>query len=116
MLGKYYYYIFFIISAIIIIIIFITIIIIIIITYYNFSDARSSKNQKTLEDFASEDIINQALVYYSAKGKCLRECKSKSLPPQLRQPEYELLEKFKKRLPYSYLHFSYYQVFVCFCL
>ena len=70
----------------------------------------SEKNRKIMDDYVKEDIINEALVHFSAKGKCLRECKSKSLPPQLRQPDILLLETFKKRLPYSYLHYSYYQV------
>jgi len=70
----------------------------------------SEKNRKTLDDFVKEDTIYEALVHYSAKGKCLRECKSKFLPPQLRQPDILLLKAFKKRVPYSYLHFSYYQV------
>ena len=40
----------------------------------------------------------------------MRECKAKRLSPKQRYPDPDVLNRFKRREPYSFLHFSYYQV------
>ena len=54
-------------------------------------------------------MILQFLTYAS-RARCVRECKAKSLSATQRYPSPEILNRFKQRDPYSFLHFSYYQV------
>ena len=63
-------------------------------------------NKYTAND---EPFMEQFLVY-AARGKCVRECKARSLPPKLRTPDTSVLKLFRRRVPFSYLHFAYYQV------
>ena len=47
---------------------------------------------------------------YAAKAQCIDQCKKKNLPRKLRNPDPLVLQKFRTRVPYSYLHYTYYQV------
>lgn len=71
----------------------------------------SKTQQEVVKKYAGGDnpLIKQFLVY-AAKGKCVRECKAKTLPPNMRYPDPTVVREFRKRKPYSYLHFAYYQV------
>lgn len=70
----------------------------------------SSKDKETIENYAEDDPFIRQFIVYAARGRCVRECKTRSLPPKLRTPDPALIKEFRKRIPYSYLHFAYYQV------
>lgn len=70
----------------------------------------SSKDKQTIEEYAGDDPFIKQFVLYAARGRCMRECKARILPPKLRNPDTEVIKEFRKRMPYSYLHFAYYQV------
>lgn len=63
-----------------------------------------------LQNRDSGNLLIDQFLLYAVRGKCLRECKAKHLPPKLRNPDPGLLKDFRRRLPYSYLHFAYYKV------
>lgn len=71
-----------------------------------FSDSR----KKVMENHFEIDSLVEQFVSYGIKGKCMKDCKSRSLPPKLRLPDPVLMKDFERCLPYSYLHYSYYQV------
>lgn len=70
----------------------------------------SSKDKETTEKYAGDDPFVRQFLVYAARGKCVRECKARNLPPKLRNPDPLVIKDFRKRIPYSYLHFAYYQV------
>ncbi len=71
----------------------------------------SASQQKTLKDYAGDDepFVSQFLVY-ATRGKCLRDCKARTLPSHLQYLDPVLVQEFRRRKPFSYLHFAYYQV------
>lgn len=71
----------------------------------------SEQEMKTVEQYAGADnsLILQFLTY-AARARCVRECKAKSLSLNRRYPDPVILLGFRTRLPYSYLHYAYYQV------
>ena len=80
--------------------------------FHTGSDFKLSKKEREVVDsYSANDgpLVEQFLVY-AARGKCVRECKARSLPPKLRVPDSVVLRLFQNRTPYSYLHYAYYQV------
>ena len=80
--------------------------------FHTGSDFKLSKREREVVDsYSANDgpLVEQFLVY-AARGKCVRECKARSLPPKLRVPDSVVLRLFRNRTPYSYLHYAYYQV------
>ena len=73
-------------------------------------DLLTNQTKKTLEGYFKEDPLIQQFAEYAAKGKCMRDCKAKNLPSQLRSPDPVIIDEFRRYVPYSFLHFSYYQV------
>ena len=73
----------------------------------------SDKDKETVRKYAggTEDHLFLQFLTYAAKARCVRECKAEALTPKQRYPDPEVLVRFKNRDPYSYLHFSYYQVY-----
>lgn len=69
----------------------------------------TDRNKKFLESAPQDFFIDQFLLYGS-KGRCLKHCKETNLSPKLRNPDPALLRDFHQYLPYSYLHYAYYQV------
>lgn len=72
----------------------------------------SAKDKETIEKYTGDDPLISQFVVYAARGRCVRDCKARNLPPKLRNPDPNLIKDFRKRIPYSYLHFAYYQVSV----
>ncbi len=73
----------------------------------------STKEQEVVERYAATYPVVQQFLVYAARSQCVRVCKTEKLPPRMRSPGGEVLRVFRHRDPYSYLHFSYYQVCVC---
>ena len=75
------------------------------------TDNLSASQQKIAKDYAGDDesFVAQFLVY-ATRGKCLRDCKARTLPAHLRYIEPSVVQQFRQRKPFSYLHFAYYQV------
>lgn len=71
----------------------------------------SNKEREVVNKYAANigPFMEQFLVY-AARGRCVRECKARSLPPKLRTPDTSVLKLFRRRVPFSYLHYAYYQV------
>ena len=69
-----------------------------------------SSDKETIENYAGDDPFIRQFVVYAARGRCVRECKERLLPPKLRNSDPTLINDFRKRIPYSYLHYAYYQV------
>lgn len=71
----------------------------------------SNKEREVVNKYAANigPFMEQFLVY-AASGRCVRECKARSLPPKLRTPDTSVLKLFRRRVPFSYLHYAYYQV------
>ena len=70
----------------------------------------SSKDKETIENYAGDDPFIRQFIVYAARGRCVRECKARHLPPKLRNPDPVVINAFRNRTPYSYLHYAYYQV------
>lgn len=70
----------------------------------------SEKDIETIDKYAGDDPVLKQLIIYASRAKCVRECKIKKLSPTLRYPDPEILNRFKRREPYSFLHYAYYQV------
>lgn len=70
----------------------------------------SEKDIETIDKYAGNDPVIKQLIIYAARAKCVRECKAKKLSPTLQYPDPEILDRFKQREPYSFLHYAYYQV------
>ena len=70
----------------------------------------SPSDKETIDNYARSDPFVKQFLVYAARGSCVRECKARNLPPKLRNPDSELIKDFRKRIPYSYLHYAYYQV------
>ncbi|XP_064394427.1 endoplasmic reticulum protein SC65-like [Halichondria panicea] len=75
------------------------------------ADNLSASQQKIAKDYAGDDesFVAQFLVY-ATRGKCLRDCKARTLPAHLRYIEPSVVQQFRQRKPFSYLHFAYYQL------
>ncbi len=67
-----------------------------------------------MKDYAGDDepFVRQFLVYAS-QGKCLRDCKARTLPSHLQDIDPAIVQDFRRRKPFSYLHYAYYQVRTC---
>ena len=50
----------------------------------------------------SNKLVGQ-FVKFAGRNKCIRDCKREKLSPKLQSPDRQLLEKFRQRLPFSYL-------------
>ena len=68
------------------------------------------KDQDFVDKLSNDDRHLKQYLKFAAKAKCIKECKKENLPHPLRNPDPIVLEKFKNRVPYSYLHYSYYMV------
>ena len=71
------------------------------------------KDLETIADYSGNDPIIKQFIIYASRAKCIRECKAKELRATLRYPDPDILNRFKRRETYSFLHFSYYQVRTC---
>lgn len=69
-----------------------------------------TKDKETVGNYSGDDPLISQFLEYAARGRCVRECKARNLPPKLRNPDPNVIQEFRKRFPYSYLHFAYYQV------
>ena len=65
---------------------------------------------ETVRKYAGDDPVILQFLSYASRARCVRECKAKNMTARQRYPSAEVLNKFKRREPYSFLHFSYYQV------
>lgn len=66
--------------------------------------------RELLEKYSASDPLLGQFILYAVKGSCVRKCKEDTLPPNLRDPDPEFVEEFRRCVPYSYLHYAYYQV------
>ena len=84
------------------------------ITYSSFvtvaSPQLSEQDLETMTKYAGDDPVINQLVIYASRARCVRECKAKSLRPNQRYPDPEIVNRFKLREPYSFLHYAYYKV------
>lgn len=71
-----------------------------------FSDYSFSRYQEAL---ISDEIYLRQFLLFSAKAKCISKCKKERLKDMI-NPDPSTLELYKKRIPYSYLQYSYYKV------
>ena len=70
----------------------------------------TKQEHDVVDKYTSEDPFVEQFLVYASRVKCVRECKAQSLPAKMQNPDPEILQLFRDRVPYSYLHFSYYQV------
>ncbi len=77
---------------------------------FNTDTYLSNKTKTFLKEYYKDNPFVEQLAQYAVNGKCLKICKIENLPPKLRNPDPVLIASFRSREPYSYLHYSYYQV------
>lgn len=70
----------------------------------------SEKELETISKYTGDDPVTKQLIIYAAWARCVRECKAKSLRSRQRYPDPEILNRFKRREAYSFLHFAYYKL------
>lgn len=70
----------------------------------------SEKDLETITKYAGDDPVVKQFIIYASRAKCVRECKARRLSPTQRYPDTVILNRFKLREPYSFLHYAYYQV------
>ena len=58
----------------------------------------------------ADDNLTLQLLTYAGRARCVRECKAASLAPNQRYPDPVILNRFRTREAYAYLHFAYYKV------
>ena len=64
---------------------------------------------KKQEAIVSDERFLKQFLLFSAKAKCIKKCKQQQLQDMI-NPDPPTVELFKKRVPYSYLQYSYYKV------
>ena len=70
----------------------------------------SEKDLETVAKYAGDDRIIRQFLVYAARSKCVRECKAQQLSASRRYPDPTVLQRFRIREIYSFLHYAYYQV------
>lgn len=71
----------------------------------------SDEERETVGKYAGEDDqVTLQFLTYAARARCVRECKAANLTPNKRYPNPSILKRFRRREPYSFLHFAYYQL------